>query len=173
MIGRSRFLRDTRAVASAELAMILPAVAFIILNVVDLGFYIFTRMQVDLAAQSAVGAARVLCDQDTEYPAMTNCAGLSAAMTSAAQTTTLAGSVTIANTDEKSYCADATGTLIEAGTPASPSADCAAVVAGSTTKPGLYIGATTTYTFTPIFPGASVAAYLTSPIQRTAWLRLK
>lgn len=174
MSFRRRFLSDASGAAAAEMALIIPGVAFILLNVVDLSFYIFTRMQLDLAAQAAVGAARDLCDTAAELPATTNCGGtLTSTMTAAAQSTTLGTNVTIGAPTENHYCANTSGELIVAGSLDAPSTDCSAVVSGSTAAPGDYISVTASYTFTPLFPGASVASHLTSPIQRTAWLRLK
>ena len=167
--------RDCSGTAAAEMALILPAIAFILLNVVDLSMYIYTKMQVDLAAHEAVGSARVLCDLATELPATINCGGtLTSTMLAAAQSTTLGSNVTVASTAEKFYCANASGVLVEvAAANATPPANCAATVSGSTSAPGIYINTTASYTFSPVFPGASVASALSSPITRTAWLRLK
>ena len=165
-----RFLADRRGVAAAEMALVLPAVAFIVLNVADLGLYIFARMQVDLAAQAAVGAARVQCDTPAELP-ISNCSGLSTTMTNAAQTTSLGSAVTLGTPTDAKYCANTSGEL-RAPIPAN-AATCSGVVTGSTSKPGDYIRVTASYTFAPIFPGASVASYLESSIQRTAWIRLQ
>jgi Flp pilus assembly protein TadG len=170
-----RFLRDTRAAAASELALVLPAIAFIILNVVDLGNYIYTRMQVDLAAHEAVGAARVLCDEDTKLPAKTNCGGsLDSTMTSAAQSTSLGNSVTLGASEEAWFCADASGDLVQvAPLGGTVPADCSATVAGSTAEPGDYIRVTASHSFSPIFPGASVAAVLPATITREGWMRLQ
>lgn len=170
-----RLRGDIAGAVAAELALILPGIAFIVLNVADLGIYIYHKMQVDLAAHEAVGAARVLCDLDTELPATVNCgATLGSTMTAAAQSTSLGTTVTVASTDERYYCANASGTLVEVAlATATPPATCTATVTGSTSPPGLYIRTTASRAFTPIFPGASVAALLPASITRTAWLRLK
>ncbi len=173
---RSLF-QDTRGAAAAEMAMILPAIAFIMLNVVDFSVYTYTKMQVDLAAHEAVGAARVLCDESEAakgLPATTNCTGVDTIMASAAQSTTLGSTVSIASTVEKYYCANSGGTLVEVAlASATPPADCSATVSGSTSAPGIYIQTTASKTYSPIFPGASVAALLPAAITRTAWMRLK
>lgn len=170
-----RLSRDTGGAASAELALILPGIAFVLLNVVDLSTYIFVKMQVDLAAHEAVGAARVLCNTSAKLPATINCGStLNSTMTAAAQSTTLGSQVTIANTTEKYYCANATGTLVEvAAANGTPPATCTGTVSGSTSAPGIYIRTTASETFSPVFPGASVTSLLTTPVTRTAWLRLK
>ncbi|HEY0957661.1 MAG TPA: TadE/TadG family type IV pilus assembly protein [Novosphingobium sp.] len=175
LLGTEGFWTDRRASAATEMALVLPGIAFILLNVVDLGVYIYTRMQVDLAAQEAVGAARVLCDTTAELPATTNCGGtLSSTMTSAAQNTTLGSNVTLGSPSEAYYCANSSGTLVQvAATNATPPANCSATLSGSTSKPGDYISVTASYNFTPVFPGASVASLMPATIQRTAWMRLQ
>jgi Flp pilus assembly protein TadG len=179
------FWRDCRAGAAAEMALVLPSIAFIALNVADLGIYAYSRMQVDLAAQEAVGAARVLCNTSTtdrELPAQQFCLGLDPAIVAAAQNTTLGSRVSLAvasgiHSSEAYYCADnVTGTLKpNNGYPitSAPPADCSGVVSGSTIAPGDYISATASYSFAPLFPGISVASLLPSTITRTAWMRLK
>jgi len=126
-------------------------------------------------AQEAVGAARVLCDTAAELPAKSNCGGtLTSTMLGAAQSTSLASAVTITATTEVYNCADATGTFVQvANYDVTPPATCSAAVTGSTAAPGDYISATASYDYTPLFPGASVASALSTPITRTAWLRLK
>jgi Flp pilus assembly protein TadG len=171
--------RDTGGAAAAEMALILPAIAFVLLNVVDLGSYIWHKMQVDLAAHEAVGAARVLCDESDATHALPatvagNCTGYDTAMTAAAQTTSLGTGVTIGSTTEAYYCANTDGELVHvAAVDGTVPDDCDATVTGSTSKPGLYISTVASYSFSPVFPGASVASVLTTPITRTAWLRLQ
>jgi len=161
------------------MALILPGIAFVLLNVVDLSSYIWHKMQVDLAAHEAVGYVRATCTASSQlpvtYPDNTHCkATLIAEMTAAAQSTSLGTGVTLNTPTEAYYCADATGTLVEvAAISATPPANCSATVSGSTASPGIYIKATASSTFSPVFPGASVASVLASPITRTAWMRLK
>lgn len=175
MTRLARFLGDTRATAAAELALILPGIAFVLLNVVDLSMYIWTRMQVDLAAHEAVGAARVLCDTSAKLPATTNCGGsLNSTMTAAAQTTSLGNRVTIGTPTEAYYCSTSSSTLVSvAAVGATPPANCSATLTGSTSAPGDYISVTASLTFSPLFPGVSVASLMPATITRTAWLRLK
>lgn len=173
---RQRLFRDSSGAVAAEMAMILPGIAFVLLNVVDLSMYIWTKMQVDLAAHEAVGFVRATCgDDDDELPATypaDNCnPDLSGDMTDAAQTA-IAG-VTLGTPTEGWYCVNAEGDLQETGTLAAPPADCNGVVAGDVTKPGNYISVTASYAFSPIFPGASVVAILPATITRTSWMRLQ
>ncbi|MBN8848540.1 MULTISPECIES: TadE/TadG family type IV pilus assembly protein [unclassified Sphingomonas] len=163
------FLADVRGVAAAEMALVLPIAALITLNVVDLATYMYSRMQVDLAAQQAVGVVRQLC---TANPVSVCNTTYSTQMTAAAQTTGLGNAVTLAGaqTSEGLYCASATGALtsVAAGT-----ANCASVVSGSTAAPGTYLKVQSQYTFAPIFPQVSLASILGSPVVSTAWIRLK
>jgi Flp pilus assembly protein TadG len=169
------FLGDCRATAAAEMALIVPAIAFIGLNVADMSVYLYTKMQVDLAGHEAVGAARVLCATGAQLPAKQNCGvSLDSTMLSAAQSTTLGTNVTLGTSSEAFYCATTGAVLTQvAAYNATPPADCSGTVATSTAKPGDYISVTASYPFTSIFPGASIAASLPATITRTAWMRLK
>ncbi len=168
----ARFGIDTRASAAAEMAMIFPIVGFVTMNVVDLATYMYSKMQVDLAAQQAAGIVRSLCTN----PAPANCGTTYLnQMKSAAQQTTHGTAVTVVGSPTESYyCANTGGTLVLVATPpATPPATCAATVSGSTSRPGSYIGVPTTFTYHATFPGFSVASYLSSTIQSTAWIRLQ
>lgn len=179
MIAR-RYLQDSRAAAAAEMALIMPGIAFVLLNVVDVSSYIWKRMQLDMAAHEAVGAARVLCDTEAKLPATvgTNCPGYDTTMSSAAQATSSLGTdVSIAGTAEAYYCADEVDgerVLFKVAEVNEAVPDtCEDYETDSTSKPGLYISTTASYSYAPVFPGASVASLLTTPITRTAWLRLQ
>jgi Flp pilus assembly protein TadG len=173
------FLCDARGAAAAEFALVLPLLAYIFLNVADLSMYLWSKMQVDLAAQSAVGAARYTCDGTTATKALpatvgANCSGYAAAMLSAAQTTSLGANVTLGTATEGWYCTTSAGalTLVAAKT-ATPPTDCSATLAGSKVAPGDYISTTASLAFASMFPGATIAAALPSTITSTAWMRLK
>ena len=160
------------------MALVVPFLAFIGLNVADMSVYLYTKMQVDLAAHEAVGAARVLCNTTAELPAKQNCGtSLFTTMQAAAQSTTLGNHVSLDSTslNEAFYCVTAPAAVLTqvAAYSATPPANCSATVAGSTAKPGDYISVTANYSFTSIFPGASIAASLPTTITRTAWLRLQ
>lgn len=168
------FLADARAVAAAEMALILPIVSVLFLNVADATTYIYSRMQVDLAAQEAVGLARAKCDTAAKLPATVNCSGLQAAMQAAAQATSLGAAVTINTASAAWYCSNSASELVQvAAINSTPPANCSGVLAGSTAKPGEYLSVTASYTFAPIFAAASIAASLPSNIQRTAWIRMQ
>jgi hypothetical protein len=174
MMRLRTFLADTRAVAAAEMALILPIVSVLFLNVADATTYIYSRMQVDLAAQEAVGLARARCDTAAKLPSTVNCTGLQAAMQAAAQATSLGASVTINTATAAWYCSNAGSDLMQVATITSARpANCSTTLTGSTAVPGEYLSVTASYTFTPIFAAASIASSLPSNIQRTAWIRMQ
>ena len=174
MSRRARFAAETSGAAASEFVLILPAAALILVNVVDVASYTWSKMQVDLAAHEAVGAARVLCDKDAELPATTECDSLSTKMTAAAQSTSLGSKVSVADTAEAYFCANDDGQLQQVATvDGTPPADCSDTTDGSLASPGLYISTKASYSFTPIFPGASVTSTMPDIITRTAWLRLQ
>lgn len=167
-------LTDVRATAGAEMALVLPIVSVLFLNVADATSYIYSKMQVDLAAQDAVGFARTMCSTPAKLPATVNCSGVQAAMQTAARATSLGSGVTLGTAVGAWYCSNASSELVEvAAIGATPPANCSAVLSGSTARPGEYLRVTASYTFTPLFAAVSVAASLPSQIQRTAWIRMQ
>jgi hypothetical protein len=97
-----------------------------------------------------------------------------AAVTAAVQSTRLGTGVTVTLPPaEDYYCVNTTtSALVTVGSfPTTKPADCGAVGSASD-KPGDYIRVTASFVFTPLFPAVSVAALLTTPIVRTAWMRL-
>ena len=170
----NQLYRDSGGTAGAEMALVLPFIAVLFLNVADATSYIYSRMQVDLAAQEAAGLARAMCDTTAELPSTVNCPGLQAAMETAAQATSLGADVSLNTATAAWYCSDASSNLVEvAAITSTPPADCSGTLTGSTAKPGEYLQVTASYTFAPIFPAASVAASLPSDIARTAWIRIQ
>lgn len=177
------FLRDTRGAAAVEFVLWLAILIVPVLSAVDLGVYAFQRMQLDSAGQAGAQAAWHLCDSSAKLPATQNCTGLTTAVLTAAQATSLGTQVTVAPGYplEGYFCTSDSQALLPAGTgmtwtvgetpPAKP-ANCAAVVSGSKTAPGDYIQVKVSYAYTPVFPAVSVASLLTTPIVRTAWVRL-
>lgn len=166
----NRFRHDTNAAAATELALILPGVALIIMNVSDLGLYIYTRMQVGLAAQEAAGTARINCSTVAKLPTSTNCSGIATAMTNASQKTTLGSTVTVVTQGEGFYCPTSAGALQPVATSPTP-ATCTAET-GLNSAPGYYIQIRANKTYNPVFRGATVTSYLVKNISRDAWMRL-
>lgn len=137
-----------------------------ILNVVDVGIYIYGKMELDNSAQAAVQRAWSLCAATGNVPAVSNCTGLSSAMAAAAQNTPLGTSVTITSTSEQ-YCCLGVTLSCQGPVGTTTPTNCTSGAA-----PGDYIFATASYSYTPLFAGVSVASLLTTPIVRTASMRL-
>lgn len=163
------YLKCRSGAAAAEFALILTLLVVPLLNAFDIGVYVYQRMQLDNAAQVAVQAAWAQCAPSGKVPATINnyCPGLSAAMTTAVRTTPLGSGVTLGALSEK-YCCPGAGTVTCQG----PVATTTPTNCSSGQAPGDYIFVTASYTYSPLYSGISVASLLTSPITRTAWMRL-
>ena len=179
LCGLRRYRRDQKGAAAVEFALVLTLLTVPVLNVVDLAMYAWDRMQLDNAAQIAVQAAWATCSTNANRPASpnsyANCAGMPGAVTLAAQSTSLGTNVTWVLTSEAYYCITTGGALVfAAAATATPPSDCSKNGLGGQASdvPGDYVQITTSYPFTPIFPAVSIASTLTSPIRRTAWMRL-
>jgi len=172
-----RYLSGQRGAAAAEFALILSLLTIPLLNVIDLATYTWARMQVDNAAQVAAQAAWAACPTPINLPATPNayakCPNMPARVAAATQSTRLGANVTVTATTENFYCINTGTNLLETvGVfPGTKPANCSAIGSASDI-PGDYVLITTSYTFTPLFSSVSVAALLTTPITRTAWMRL-
>jgi Flp pilus assembly pilin Flp len=166
------FRKDSRGVAAVEFAFIASAVGFVMLNVADLAIYLFDRLEVENATQMGAQAAYHACPWNL-LPATVNCTGLSTAITAGIQSTSLGTAPTLVTgyPTEAYYCISG-GALTSVGAVTSPKpADC--TLAGSTTtKPGDYLLIQVTYTYAPLFTGASIASLLPTTITNSAWVRL-
>ncbi|MBS0490731.1 MULTISPECIES: TadE/TadG family type IV pilus assembly protein [unclassified Phenylobacterium] len=177
-----RFWRDDSGAAAAEFVLWLSLLTLPLINAVDLGVYVFKKMQVETAAQAGTHAVWRSCDTSAKLPAVSNCTGLAATIQAAVQSTSLGATVTVASGSpvEGYYCLNSSGALTLVGTagtlgsaPTRPSPfTCAGQFSGSTTAPGDYVQVTVSYPYEPIFSQASVASLLTTPITKTAWMRL-
>jgi Flp pilus assembly protein TadG len=171
------YRRETRGAAAAEFALTLIFLVFPLLSATDLGIYIYQRMEVQNAAQVASQAAWAACDTAAKLPATTgspaHCAALDAAVNAAAWSTSLGTNVTVTSKTEGFYCVStSTSALVAVGTfPGTKPANCSSV-GSSAAVPGDYIIITTSYTYTPVFTGVSLASLLTTPMTSTVWMRL-
>lgn len=180
---RAPYLADRRGAAAVEVALWLGILTPLLLNVLDLGFYAFQAIQVREAAQVAAQAALTTCVPATSAPVAAQCSGLSAALTSAAQSTSLGTGVTVSTastaTFEGYYCGNKTGGLtatgatwaISSNTSTSPGS-CSGTVSGNTDTASDYIAVNVTYTYHALFPNITVTSILPSTISQTAWMRL-
>jgi Flp pilus assembly protein TadG len=165
-----RFWRDERGAAAAEFALILTLLAIPILNVVDLGNYVYQRMQLDNAAQvgaQAVWAAVGGSNCKTPVTVSGNCPNLSTTIGTAMQSTPLGSNVILISTNENYYCVNSSGALVFAGLVSGSRPTC-----NDGQAAGDYVLITANDTYTAVFAGVSVVSLLTNPIARTAWTRL-
>lgn len=170
--GTKAIAADTRGVAAVEFGFFVIILAVALANVADVSFYIYQRMQVENATQAAGQAAWKSCDL-SHLPATTNCPGLSTAMQNALQSTSLGTRVSMisGSPSEGYYCINSLNALQYVSDVTSKPADCSA--AGMPTlQPGDYIVVQTTFTYTPLFPGLSLASGLPTPLTGTAMIRL-
>ena len=171
---RLRALReDTWASAAIEFAGTAGLLSVGLLNAVDVGYYMYQRMQVENAAQVGAQAAWKTCPQSL-LPATLNCAGLNAAITAAIHSTSLGTAVGLAAgyPAEGYYCVNASNLLQSVGSLQNRPTDCSAT-GNATTTPGDYIQVRVSYSYSPLFPGITVmSATGISAITMTSWMRL-
>jgi Flp pilus assembly protein TadG len=163
---------DQRGVAAIEFALFGGLISVAMLNVTDISVYIYQRMQVEYAAEMAAQAAWKTCDS-TQLPATTNCNGLTDALQNAVAGTSLGTRVTLqsGSPSEGYYCVNSSNALQYVSDVSSKPANCSA--AGTPgLQPGDYITVQTTFPYAPMFPGITVTGAFTTPITKTAWMRL-
>ena len=166
------FGRDRRGTAAIEFAFFASFLSIATLNVAEISVYIFQRMQVENATQMAAQAAWKTCDT-SHLPATTNCSGLTAAVTSSLQSTSLGARVQLQTgyPSEGYYCVTAQNELQYMTGVDSKPADCSAA-GNAGVQPADYIRIQTTFTYTPMFSGLTVGGLFSTIIQRTTIMRL-
>jgi Flp pilus assembly protein TadG len=174
-ISLCRLRHDARGTAAIEFAVVASLLTIALLNAVDMGRYIYSRMEVQNAAEVGAQAAWKTCyDQSTMLPATQNCSGLNASITTAIQSTSLGTAVSLASgyPTEGYYCVNSSNGLQSVGSLSNKPGNCAAAGNASAT-PGDYIQVQVTYNFTSLFPGITVIGSLNiSSITMTSWMRL-
>jgi Flp pilus assembly protein TadG len=167
------FLRDRRGVAAIEFAFIAGFLCLAVVNVSDIGIYLYKRMQVENAAQMGIMSALSTCAV-TQIPATvgSNCSGLSAAVTTAIQSTSLGTAVTGA-ISEGYYCMNSSNALVLVGPVTSTKPTSCAAVSMPALKPYDYIKVAVSFAYAPLFSGASVGGLFTTPITKTAMVRMQ
>jgi Flp pilus assembly protein TadG len=167
--------RDRRGTAATEFALVAVLLIVGLLNTIDFGIYLYTRMQVENAAEMAAQTAWKTCnDPMTMLPATTNCAGLNAAIAAAIQSTPLGKSISLVSgsPSEGYYCVNSSNTLQSVGSLSSKPADCSAA-GNKNLQPGDYLLVQVTYPYAPLFAGVSaMSATGLSAITMTSWMRL-
>lgn len=163
--------KDCRGVAGVEFALVGGFLCLAVVNVADIGIYLYKRMNVENAALVGAMSALKACDA-TALPATINCPGLNAAVTAAIQSTSLGAAVTLSGAiGEGYYCINSSNTLQYVSDVASKPADCSAAGMPAL-KPADYVQVAVTFSYTPIFSGISVAGLFTTPITKTATVRM-
>jgi Flp pilus assembly protein TadG len=177
-------LRSRHGAAAAEFAILVPVLTLPLLNIVDLGYYAYQRMQVGNAALAGAEEARSFCNTAAKLPATSsNCPGFGVDEAIAINSTSLGSHVALVSGYplEGYYCTLTTGALQLVGTtgtignPPAGAPDCTGVTGASSANavPGDYIQVQVTYTYTSVFPGMTVAALLPGTITQTSWSRLQ
>jgi Flp pilus assembly protein TadG len=169
------FRSDKRGTSAIELSFFLGLLTFGMLNVADISIYIYKRMELENATQMGAQAVWKQCDPSKGYlPATTKCLNLTTAITNALQGTSLLSNVQLqsGSPSEGYYCVNSSGTLQYVGSVSSSKpADCTAV-GMPLNQPGDYITVATTYAYAPLFPSLTVAGAFTTPITKSAFMRL-
>jgi Flp pilus assembly protein TadG len=163
--------RDCRGVAGVEFALIGGFLCLAVVNVADIGIYLYKRMNVENAALVGAMSALKACDTN-QLPATVNCANLTAAVTAAIQSTSLGSAVTLSSAvSEGYYCVNASSALEYVADVSSKPSDCSA--AGTPAlQPADYVQVAVTFSYAPIFAGISVASLFPTPITKTAMVRM-
>lgn len=168
-----RFGPDEDGAAAVEFALWLGVALWPLLNVIDVGFYAYDRVQVENGAQMAVQAVSTSCGQLTAPPVLTNCTAVSGVapttlMTNRAQSTSLGTQVTLSAAYECQATSSTTVTVTKVPSTA-PAPTCPGT---SGSYSGDYIGATVTFTYQPLFNAVTVTSILGTTITRTYWMRV-
>jgi Flp pilus assembly protein TadG len=177
-----RMLRaNARGTAAIEFGAAGLMLVLGLMNAVDVGLYAYKRMEVENSAEAGAQAAWITCNNvnGTQYLPATypsgNCPGLTSAITTAIQATSLGTGVSLASgyPTEAYYCANASNVLQNVGSVSSTEpANCSAA-GNAATSPGDFLQVQVTYAYTPLFAGMSVMSALgISSITKTTWMRL-
>jgi Flp pilus assembly protein TadG len=174
------FARCQSGAAALEFAIIVAFLTPAVLNVIDIGLYLFQKVQVENAGQIAVQAAWKACDESSEQrPATTKClpagGALAAHMRTVAQTSTSLGNrVTVGAPSSKYYCLNNSNQLVLVATaPTASPANCSSVrTTAPVPVPGEYVEVTTSYAYVPLFSPVSVGRLFATPITYSARVRM-
>lgn len=168
-----RLDRDERGVAAVETALVGTVFLAALFNVIEVGRYAYTSMQVTAASQAGAQGAVTFCAPN-EAPVTTKCAGASAAIQVAAQSTSLGNSVTLDGPLEEAwYCVSSQRTLSRVADATAEAPDNCDDVGQPSGSPAMYVRVKVTTGFEPIFPGLTIVESFPETIKRTAWMRVK
>jgi Flp pilus assembly protein TadG len=166
------FGADANGLAAVDFAITATTLVFGLLNAVDLGYYIYRRMEVENAADAGAQAAMKTCDQNA-LPATTNCSGLNDAIKSAIHNTSLGTAVSLASgyPTEGYYCTNSSNVLQYMSSVSSKPANCSAA-GNAGASPADYLQVQVAAPYQPLF-GVSVLGPLGwTSISMTSWMRM-
>jgi Flp pilus assembly pilin Flp len=165
------YARGTRGAAAAEFALIATVMSLPLLNVIDVGSYIYSKMEMQNATQTGAQEAWLLGTTCTLPLTKTgnSCAGTYANSIKAAVHGGSLGPLVCPSScsiNEVYGCVNGAGNLvftaISAGQP----------TCSDDSLGGDYVQVTGTYAYRPMVSGVSVTSLLTTPISYTATMRI-
>jgi hypothetical protein len=108
-----------------------------------------------------------------QVPVTTSCPNFITKVGTAITSTSLGTGITLqaGSPTEAYYCVNASNTLVQVGALGNKPANCSAA-GNAAVAPGDYVVIAVTYTYVPIMAGASVTAFLQTPIRRSAIMRV-
>jgi len=164
---------DQRGVSAVEFSLFAGLLSLGVLNTADVSIYIYKRMELENATQMGAQAAWKTCDPN-HLPATTKCPGLINAVTTAVQSTSLGTQVSLqsGSPSEGYYCVNSSNALQYVSPISSKPKDCTAAGMPAL-QPADYIQIQTAFSYSPLFPGVTVASMLQTPITKTALMRLE
>jgi Flp pilus assembly protein TadG len=164
--------KDCRGVAAIEFAFLAGFLSLAVVNVSDIGIYLYKRMEVENAALMGTMSALKACDPN-HLPATIRCPGLTAAVTNSIQSTSLGSAVTLSGgaVTEGYYCVNSSNALQYMSSVSNKPADCSAAGMPAL-QPADYVQVAVTYSYSPLFAGVSVAGRFATPITKTAMVRM-
>ena len=153
------FVMSAAGTVATEFAIVVPFLVFLLFNLVDFTLLIWAQMELDFAAQMGAQAAYSACTGGG-MPALSNCAGLTAAVNQAIGETSLGSQVTLASGSpgEIYYCPSG-GSLQSVSTyPTLPSPYNCGAAGNASELPGDYISIAVSYSYAPFFNGLSLVS---------------
>ncbi len=179
---KNRLFGDNSGLATIEFALASTALTVGLLNGLEVARWSLQKMEVANAVHSATLAVWNACDTK-HLPAMQlvnsvmKCSGLTNAINTGLQTTSLGSSVTLASgyPTEGYYCVNSTSGVLTnvANYTATKPSDCSAQ-GDATHTPGDYVVIQATYTYTPLIgSGLTVGSMLQSTMTSTGYIRLQ
>lgn len=165
-----RLARDASGLATIEFAFVSLVMMYTVLNGVEVARWSLQRMEVANAVNSATQAVWNACTSK-KLPATTTCSGMEPAITAGLESTSLGNGVSGSST-EAYYCVDSDGVLTKVAEVADGKPDDCSDVDDTSHVPGDYVMVSASHTFTPLFPGMTVADLLPTDMTSTGSMRL-